>query len=205
MKKVIVFRVEGVLVRDYDVVKMFDLKKRRLVKELLKKEGLELEGNDWEGMKMEVEGLKKGFEEDGNVERKMKMRDVLRRMEELENESEGMMLEMRKKFMEGGFERRKISVIGDLEDLERVKGLVGDMRMVFVSKYGRRRVMKLLKDNGLKEFEIMGSLDGLEGVEKEKVILFGNEEDVEKMEGMGMKCVLGVEDMWKEIGIKRVG
>ena len=193
MKKVIVFRVEGVLVRDYDVVKMFDLKKRRLVKELIKKEGLELEG------------LKKGFEEDGNVERKMKMRDVLRRMEELENESEGMMLEMRKKFMEGGFERRKISVIGDLEDLERVKGLVGDMRMVFVSKYGRRRVMKLLKDNGLKEFEIMGSLDGLEGVEKEKVIMFGNEEDVEKMEGMGMKCVLGVEDMWKEIGIKRVG
>lgn len=205
MKKVIVFRVEGVLVKDYDVVKMFDLKKRRLVKEMLKKEGLELKGKDWEGMKMEVGELKNGFEEDGNVERMMKMRDVLRRMEEMENEREGMMLEMKKKFMDGNFERRKIGVRGDLEDLERVKGLVGDMRMVFVSKYGRRRVMKLLKDNGLKEFEIIGSLDGLEGMEKEKVIMFGDEEDVEKMEGMGMRCVCGLKDMWKEIGIKRVG
>ena len=39
MKKVIVFRVENVLVKDYDEVKMFDLKMRRLVKEMLKKRG----------------------------------------------------------------------------------------------------------------------------------------------------------------------
>ena len=48
MKKVIVFRVENVLVKDYDEVKMFDLKMRRLVKEMLKKEGLEMKGNEWE-------------------------------------------------------------------------------------------------------------------------------------------------------------
>lgn len=205
MKKVIVFRVEGVLVKDYDEVKMYGLKVRRLVKEMLKKEDVELKGNDWKDMKMEVERLKNGFEVEGNVEKMMKMRDVLRRMEEMENEGKEVMLEMRRKFMEGSFEKRKISVRGDLEDLERVKDLVGDMRLVFVSKLGRMRVIRLLKNNGLREFEIVGSLDELNGIVKQDVIVFGGEEDVEKMEGMGMKCVLGVKDMWKEIGIRRVG
>ena len=57
MKKVIVFRVENVLVKDYDEVKMFDLKMRRLVKEMLKEEGLELMGNDWNEMKNEMVGF----------------------------------------------------------------------------------------------------------------------------------------------------
>ena len=203
MKKVIVFRVEGVLVKDYDVLKMYDLKMRRLVKEMLKKENLELKGDDWEEMKKEVEELKNGFEEKGDVEKRLKMRDVLRRMEEMENEGKERMLEMKRKFMDGSFEKRKISVREDLEDLERVKDLVGDMKMVFVSKYARMRVMRLLKNNGLKGFEVIGSLDELEGVKKEDVIVFGCEEDVEKMEEMGLKGVLGVNDLWKEIGIKR--
>ena len=205
MKKVIVFRVENVLVKDYDEVKMFDLKMRRLVKEMLKKEGLELKGNEWEEMKNEVVELKDGFEKDGNVEMRIKMRDVLRRMEEIENYGKDVMLEMRRKFLDGSFEKRKISVREDLEDLERMKELVEDMRLVFVSRYGRMKVMKLLKNNGLKEFEVVGSVDELEGVEKENVVVFGGELDVVKMEEMGIKCVLGVKDMWKEIGIKRVG
>ena len=203
MKKVIVFRVEGVLVKDYDVLKMYDLKMRRSVKEMLKKENVELKGDDWEEMKKEVEELKNGFEENGDVEKRLKMRDVLRRMEEMENEGKDRMLEMKRKFMDGSFEKRKISVKEDLEDLERVKDLVGDMKMVFVSKYGRMRVTRLLKNNGLKGFEVIGSLDELEDVEKEDVIVFGCEEDVEKMDEKGMKGVLGVNDMWKEIGIKR--
>ena len=205
MKKVIVFRVENVLVKDYDEVKMFDLKMRRLVKEMFKKEGLELKGNEWEEMKNEVVELKDGFEKDGNVEMRIKMRDVLRRMEEIENYGKEVMLEMRRKFLDGSFEKRKISVREDLEDLERMKELVEDMRLVFVSRYGRMKVMKLLKNNGLKEFEVVGSVDELEGVEKENVVVFGGELDVVKMEEMGIKCVLGVKDMWKEIGIKRVG
>lgn len=205
MKKVIVFRVENVLVKDYDEVKMFDLKMRRLVKEMVKKEGLELKGNEWDEMKNEVVGLKEGFEKDGNVEMRMKMRDVLRRMEEIEDYGKGVMLEMRRKFMDGVFERRKIGVRSDLEDLERMKEMVKDMRLAFVSRYGRMKVMRLLKNNGLKEFEVVGNIDELEVVEKENMIVFGCEEDVEKMEGMGVKCVLGVRDMWKEIGIKRVG
>ena len=205
MKKVIVFRVENVLVRDYDELKMFDLKKKRLVKEMLKKEGVELNENDWEGIKMGVEELKNGFEEKGDVEKKLKMRDVLKRMEEMEKDEGEERMEMRRKFMDVSFEKRKISVRGDLEDLERVKGLVGDMRIVFVSRYGKMRVMRLLKNNGLRDFEVMGSLNELEGEEKEKVIMFGCEEDVEKMEEMGMRCVLGLKDMWKEIGLKRAG
>lgn len=204
MKKVIVFRVENVLVKDYDEVKMYDLKVKRLVKEMLKKEGLELKGNEWDEMKNEVVELKDGFEKDGNVEKRLKMRDVLRKMEEMEVYGKEEKSEMRRKFMDGVFEKRKISVRGDLEDLERVKGLV-DMRMVFVSRYGRVKVMRLLKNNGLKEFEVIGNIDELEGVEKEDVIMFGSEEDVEKMGEKDIRCVLGVKDMWKEIGIKRVG
>lgn len=205
MKKVIVFRVENVLVKDYDEVKMFDLKMRRLVKEMLKKEGLELKGNGWDEMKKEVVEWRDGFEKEGNVEMRMKMRDVLRRMEEMEEGGKEVMLEMKRKFMDGNFEKRKISVREDLEDLERVRDLVGDMRMVFVSRYGKMRVKRLLKNNGLKEFEVVGSMDELEVVEKDNMIVFGGEEDVEKMEGLGVKSVLGVRDMWKEIGLKRVG
>jgi hypothetical protein len=149
--------------------------------------------------------LKEGFEKDGNVEMRMKIRNVLRRMEEIEDYGKEVMLEMRRKFMEGSFEKRKISVREDLEDLERLKELVGDMRLVFVSRYGRMKVIRLLKNNGLRDFEVVGSIDELEVVEKENMIVFGCEEDVEKMEGMGVKSVLGVRDMWKEIGIKRVG
>ena len=149
--------------------------------------------------------MKNGFEEKGDVEKKLKMRDVLRRMEEIEKGEGDERMEMRRKFMDVNFEKRKISVRGDLEELERVKGLVGDMRIVFVSRYGKMRVMRLLKNNGLRDFEMMGSLNELEGEDKEKVIMFGCEEDVEKMEEMGMRCVLGLKEMWKEIGLKRAG
>ena len=203
MKKVIVFRVENVLVKDYDEVKMFDLKKRRLVKEMLEKVGLELEGKEWDEMKKEVIKWKEGFEKEGDVEKMMKMRDVLRRMDEMEEDGKEVMLEMKRKFMDGSFEKKKMGMREDLEDLERVKDRVGDMKMVFVSRYGRMRVKRLLKNNGLKEFEVVGSMDELEVVEKDNMIVFGNEEDVKKMEGMGVKSVLGVGDMWKEIGLKK--
>ena len=205
MKKVIVFRVEGVLVKDYDVIKMYDLKMRRMVKEMLKEEGVVLKGSGWEEMKKEVEDLRNGFEEDGDVEKRMKMRDVLRSMGEMEDDGNELMLEMKRKYMDGSFEKRRISVREDLEDLERIRDLVEDMKIVFVSRYGKMRVMRLLRNNGLKEFEVIGSLDELEGMDKENMIVFGCEEDVEKMEEMGVKSVLGVRDMWKEIGLKRVG
>ena len=203
MKKVIVFRVENVLVKDYDEVKMFDLKKRRLVKEMLEKVGLELEGKEWDEMKIEVIKWKEGFEKERDVEKMMKMRDVLRRMDEIEEDGKEVMLEMKRKFMDGSFEKKKMGMREDLEDLERVKDRVGDMKMVFVSRYGKMRVKRLLKNNGLKEFEVVGSMDELEVVEKDNMIVFGNEEDVKKMEGMGVKSVLGVGDMWKEIGLKK--
>lgn len=205
MKKVIVFRVENVLVKDCDESVMYDRKKKNVMKKVLEMEGVELEKKDWEGMKKELEGKRKGFEEEGNVEMMMKMRDLLRRMDEMDGEVEEGKREMRRKFMEESFEKSKIGVKGDLEDLERLKGLLGDMRLVFVSGYGKMRVMRLLRNNGLREFEVMGSLDELEGVEKEDVVMFGNEGDVEKMGEKEMKCVVGVGDMWNEIGLKKVG
>ena len=172
---------------------------------MLEKVGLELEGKEWDEMKIEVIKWKEGFEKEGDVEKMMKMRDVLRRMDEIEEDGKEVMLEMKRKFMDGSFEKKKMGMREDLEDLERVKDRVGDMKMVFVSRYGRMRVKRLLKNNGLKEFEVVGSMDELEVVEKDNMIVFGNDEDVEKMEGMGVKSVLGVRDMWKEIGLIRVG
>ena len=98
MKKVIVFRVENVLVKDCDESVMYDRKKKNVMKKVLEMEGLKLEKKDWEGMK-----------------------------------------------------------------------------------------------------------DELEVEEKEDVVMFGNEGDVEKMGEKEMKCVLGVGDMWSEIGLKKVG
>ena len=78
---------------------------------MLKKEGLELKGNEWEEMKKEVVGLRNEFEKEGYVEMRMKMRDVLRRMEEMENYGNEVMLEMRRKFLDGVFEKRRIGCI----------------------------------------------------------------------------------------------
>ena len=77
-----------------------------------------------------------------------------------------------------------------------------DLRMVFVSGYGRNKVERLLWNNGLKRFEVVESVDELGEVEKEKFVMFGNEEDVEKMGEKELKCVVGVRDLWKEIGLK---
>ena len=60
----------------------------------------------------------------------------------------------------------------------------------------------VLWNNGLKRFEVVESVDELGDVEKEKFVMFGNEEDVEKMGEKELKCVVGVRDLWKEIGLK---
>ncbi len=110
--------------------------------------------------------------------------------------------EMRKKFVGGDFEKRKIGVKEELLDLERIGGVVMDLRMVFVSGYGRNKVERLLWNNGLKRFGVVESVDELGEVEKEKFVMFGNEEDVEKVGEKELKCVVGVRDLWKEIGLK---
>ena len=204
MKKVIVFRVENVLVKDYEVEKMFDVRVRKWLSErLLEGFGVELgKVKDWDEVKEKMEGWRKGYEEEGNVEKMIGMRDLGKMLGRMLDGKEKEWEEMRKKFVGGDFEKRKIGVKEELLDLERIGEVVKDLRMVFVSGYGRNKVERLLWNNGLKRFEVVESVDELGDVEKEKFVMFGNEEDVEKMGEKELKCVVGVRDLWKEIGLK---
>ena len=74
-----------------------------------------------------------------------------------------------------------------------------------MSGLGKMRVCRLLMNNGLKDFEVVESMDGIGEVEKDDVVVFGDEKDMEIVGGMGMKGVLGVKNLWKEIGLKRMG
>ena len=66
-----------------------------------------------------VRGLKRRFEEEGDVIRKFWMRDVRRRMEEREEGKEKRLVEMRKKYSDEGFGKKVIGIRNDLVDLER--------------------------------------------------------------------------------------
>lgn len=207
MKKVIVFRVENVLVKDYDEMGMWELRMKKWVRKMVKKEfGVDLsEEKSLDGMKKRIEELEKMYGEIGDVVMMMKFRNVGKRIREVEEGKERMVGEMRKKFIDDGFEKKKIVMREELIDLERVGKVVEGMRLVFVSGLGKMIVFKLLMNNGLKGFEVVESLDELGEVEKSDVVVFGNEKDVEKVNEMGMKGVLGTKDMWKEIGLKKMG
>lgn len=207
MKKVIVFRVENVLVKDYDENGMWELRMKKWLRDMVKKIcGDEMKDvKDFEGMKKRVEELEKMYGEIGELEMMFGLRNVGKVLREIEKDREKMMEEMRKKYIDDSFEKRRIVVREDLMDLERVGRIVDGMRLVYVSGVGKMRVSRLLMNNGLKDFEVLDSMDEIGVVEKDDVVVFGDEKDVEKVSGMGMKCVLGIMDMWKEIGLKRVG
>lgn len=207
MKKVIVFRVENVLVKDYDEMGMWELRMKKWVRKMVKKEfGVDLsEEKSLDGMKKRIEELEKMYGETGDVVMMLTFRNVGKRIREVEEGKERMVGEMRKKFIDDGFERKKIVMREELIDLERVGKVVEGMRLVFVSGLGKMIVFKLLMNNGLKGFEVVENLDELGEVEKSDVVVFGNEKDVEKVNEMGMKGVLGTKDMWKEIGLKKMG
>ncbi len=207
MKKIVVFRVENVLVKGYEVERMFDVKmKKWLGERLMEGYGLELgKVGSWDEVMEKMEMWRRGFEEKGDVEKMIGVRDLGKMLEGL-LEGKGEEMEgMRKKFVDGEFEKRKIGIREDLLDLERIGEVVGDLRMMFVSGYGRGKVERLLRNNGLRRFEVTGDLEGLEELDKEKVLVFGSGEDVEKVEGIGIRGVLGVKDMWREIGLKKAG
>lgn len=86
-----------------------------------------------------------------------------------------------------GFEKRVIGIRSELKDLERICEIVGG-KMVFVSKERKGKVVGLLVNNGLREFEVVGDLGCLEVDEKDMVV-FEKEEELK--------------DMWDKIGLKR--
>ncbi len=198
MRKVIVFKVENVLVNGYDERKSDELSGRRLVKEIVGEEMFEREFCKVVGKRKEVMGcgemiekmleLERRFEEEGDVMRKYWMRDVRRRMEEREEGKEKRLVEMRKKYSDEGFGKKVIGIRNDLVDLERICGVTGS-RMVFVSEERRRRVESLLYNNGLRRIEVESDLGFLEGMDEREYVVFDNVEDLR--------------DLWVKVGLRR--
>lgn len=194
MKKIIVFNVEGVLVKSVDVEKMDEVKGRKMVKgwvgnEMYVKEFVKDENDGVMRLDEMVErmvDLEKGFEEEGDDLRRFWMRDLRRKLEGwLEVRCERLE-EMRRKYLDG-FDKRVIGIRNELKDLERICGIVGG-KMVFVSKERKGKVVGLLMNNGLREFEVVGDVDCLDVDEKDMVV-FEKEEDLK--------------EMWNMIGLKR--
>ena len=193
MKKVIVFKVEDVLVKSVNVEGMDEVRGRKMVKGWVGEEmyGMEFVKDGKEVMKLEemvgkMVVLEKRFEEEGNDEKRFWMRDLRRKMEgwlEVRNER---LEEMRRKYLDG-FDKRVIGIRNELKDLERICGFVGG-KMVFVSKERKGKVVGLLMNNGLREFEVVGDVDCLD-VDEKDVVVFEKEEDLK--------------EMWNLIGLKR--
>lgn len=197
MRKVIVFKVDGVLVKGYEAEKLDEMNGRKLIKKWLGEEIFEREFERKESGKKKVmesgEILKKlielegRFEEEGDIEKKYWIRDVRRKFEEWKKESERRFEEMRRKYLDEGYEKRLIRKREELIDLERICGIVGG-RMIFYSEEKKGRVENLLYRNGLRRFEVIGDLESLKEEEKDIVVF----EEVEDLK-----------DMWNKIGLKR--
>lgn len=198
MRKVIVFKVENVLVKGYDERKSDEMSGRRLVKEIVGEEMFEREFMKDVGKRKEVMScgemivkmleLERRFEEEGDVMRKFWMRDVRKRMEEREEGKDKRLEGMRKKYSEDGFVRKVIGIRNDLIDLERICEVTGS-RMIFVSGERRNKVENLLYCNGLRRFEVESDLMFLEGMDEREYVVFESVDDLR--------------DMWVKVGLRR--
>ena len=199
MKKVIVFRVEEVLVKGNDENKMEDMRGRIFVKKNVGEKVFEEEFFKEDGKKRKVVmscgemvvkmvEMEKRFEEEGDVEKKYWIRDVRKKLEDREDGKEKRLAERRKKFMDEGYEKKMIGKRSELKDLERICEVTGS-RMVFVSEEKRSRVGNLLYNNGLRRFEVERGLGFLEGMDEKDYVVIDSVEDLE--------------NMWKKIGLKR--
>lgn len=195
MKKVIVVRLENVLVKKFNVENSF----RMLVKRM-------------EKQKKDVEGLMRTYEEEmGKSWEKMKKKELL---EKYENE-----FERKEIYREGK------RVLGDLLALKRENESLHDMRVVVVSGYGGREVRRLLMNNELdgkdvevkkfREGELGDCLSEL-GVKCEEfgrvVVLSNSDKDILECEKLGVKCEMcgwgkkegiGMEDIYGVIGLRK--
>ena len=114
------------------------------------------------------------------------LRDLRKKLEDWLEVRSGRLEEMRRKYWDG-FEKKVIGIRNELKDLEKICEVVGG-RMVFVSKVRKGKVVELLMNNGLKEFEVIGDMDCMDVDEKDMVV-FEKEEDLK--------------EMWNKIGLKR--
>lgn len=195
MKKVIVIRLENVLVKKFNVKKSFEM----LVNRMVKKE-------------KDVEGLMRGYKEDLGLDwKEMKMKEM---KEKYENE-----FAKKEIYVEGK------KVLNNLLGLKKMNKSLEDMRIVVVSEMGGKKVKKLLKNNELdeKEIEVKRYKEGeigdcLEemGVMKDNygkvVVLSNSDKDILECEGLGIKFKMcgwgkvdGMEskDIFEVIGLRK--
>ena len=208
MKKLIVFQVENVLVKGYDEKRMDEVNGKKMVKEFVgeelfnemfvrgKDEDVKDDGDVGKRREMSVDGmilkmkdLEKRFEDEGDVEKRFWMRDVREKVEKWVEGKEERMMEMRRKNMESGFERKSILKKEELKDLEKICGVMGG-KMVFLSGERKSRVERLLWNNGMRNFYVTSDLESLleEGKENEMVVF----DSVEKLK-----------DLWKLVGLRK--
>ena len=159
--------------------------KKMVGKEMFEKEFVEMGCGE---MLEKMKELEKRYEEEGDVLRRYWMRDLRRRMEEWVEGKEKRMEEKRRKNMENGFEKKVIEKREELKDLEKICEKVGG-KMIFVSGERKVRVEKLLKNNGLKVFEVKGDLEFLKEENEEDVVVFDS--------------VVKLKEIWKWVGLKR--
>ena len=198
MRKVIVFKVENVLVNGFDGKKSDELSGRRLIREIVGNEMFEKEFMKDVGKRKEVMGcgdviskmrdLEMRYEEEGDLMRKYWMRDVRKRLEDWEKGKEERLVLRRKKYLDSGLERKEIGIRGDLKDLERICEVTGS-KMVFVSGERKSKIENLLFNNGLRRFEVENDLGFMEGMDEKEYVVFESVEDLR--------------DMWMKIGLRR--
>lgn len=195
MKKIIVVRLENVLVKKFDVEKSFEM----MVGRMEKKE-------------KDVKGVMKGYEDDLGLDwRELRKKEL---MDRYEGE-----FERREIYIEGK------RVLNNLLGLKKKNGSLGDMRIVVVSEIGKRKVKNMLWKNGFDEEEIevmVGSVGMLKdcfdemGVGEDmygKVVVLSNSaKDILECERLGVKwnmCgwgkVEGIEssDIYGVIGLRK--
>jgi hypothetical protein len=195
MKKIIVVRLENVLVKKFNAEKSFEM----MVKRMVKKE-------------KNVEDLMKGYEEKMGKEWKEK------KMKEMEDEYEKG-FEKKEIYVEGK------RVLVDLLGLKKMNESLGDMRIVVVSEMGGKKVKKLLNNNELDEKEIVvkrykeGEIgDCLEEMRVMKdnygkvVVLSNSDKDILECKELGIKFKMcgwgkvdGMEskDIFEVIGLRK--
>ena len=197
MKKVIVFKVENVLVKGYDEKRIDESNGKKFVREyvgekffeeeFMKEEEGEKVVLSWEEIGNKLVELEGRFEGEGEVLKKYWLRDLIKRLEEWEEGKEKRLVELRKKFLEGIFEKRVIGIREDLKVLESICKIVGG-RSIFVSEVRKGKVEWLLGKNGLRSYEVKEDMSFLEGEDENNVVVFESVEDLK--------------DMWGKIGLK---
>lgn len=114
----------------------------------------------------------------------------------------------REEYLKGSFVKLKLKS-GLCEEMERLMSMrrrLEGMRVYVVSDYGRSLVWRLLENLGVGVDGVFGSVGKVldeYGVEKDDVVMFGSEDDVLKCEELGVKGVVGLDDMWKEMGLRK--